>query len=68
MKIFIDVAETNGTSNPLFKLKSIKKRRAKRITPVIDCETWRILRPATEEDNKRARRNIVERIKNAFWL
>lgn len=35
---------------------------------IIDCDTWRVIGPATKEDNREAKLRIIERIKNAFWL
>lgn len=49
--------------------KERKKRHARAMSvPTINCESWTIVRPASDDDNRRARRRIVERIKNAFWL
>lgn len=64
--------EIKKVNNSLLKIKLSAKRKAKRMIPVIDCESWRIVRTADETDNDTARKRIINRItgaiKNAFWF
>lgn len=49
------------------ELRRSKHLQAREI-PTINCDSWMIVRPATEADKRKARSRIINRIKNAFWL
>lgn len=49
------------------ELKRKKHLQAREI-PTINCDSWMIVRQATELDKKKAKIKILNRIKNAFWL
>lgn len=68
-----EIRESNGAALKLLgKLANEQERKQKheraRSIPTVNCESWTIVRPATEADNRRAKCRIVNRIKNAFWL
>lgn len=67
-----EIRESNAAALKLLgKLanRDRKNRHAKAMSvPTINCESWTILRPATEADNRKAKSRIVNRIKTAFWL
>ncbi len=56
----------------LQKMQEKELRRSKHLQareiPTINCDSWMIVRPATEADKRKARSRIINRIKNAFWL
>lgn len=58
----------NSINNTVLKFKLAGKRKKLTSAQIIDCDTWRIIGPATETDNRKAKCRIIERIKNAFWL
>ena len=64
--------EMKKVNNSLLRMKLCAKRKANKVIPVIDCESWRIVRIADETDNEKAKKKILNRIvltlKNAFWF
>ncbi|MBK9333865.1 MAG: hypothetical protein IPM96_16020 [Ignavibacteria bacterium] len=46
----------------------IKQEKEKKPVCIINCDTWRIVRPATEDDKIKARYRILKRLRDAFWL
>jgi len=49
---------------------TLRKLEPSKTKPVciINCESWRIIGPAKESDNRKAKARIIKRIRNAFWL
>lgn len=47
-----------------------RKQRHEKVksTPAINCDSWTIVRPATETDNRQAKGRIINRLRKAFWL
>lgn len=50
------------------ELRRRNKHLQARETPTINCDSWTIVRPATDADKRKAKSKIVNRLKNAFWL
>lgn len=49
--------------------KKIKKNITDNpVKAIINCDSWRIIRTATSDDNIKAKTKIINRLKNAFWL
>lgn len=46
----------------------IKKEKEKKPVCIINCDTWRIVRAATDDDKIKARYRILKRLRDAFWL
>lgn len=71
LNLLQDYKDIQGNIDRLNKSLRVMERRMKeprKPVVTVNCDTWRILRTATEDDNRSARRRIVDRIKNAFWL
>ena len=76
MNILKDYAELKQAQadilSHLGKLASSQARKQRhekvKSTPVINCDSWTIVRLATEADNRKARGRIISRLRKAFWL
>lgn len=75
MNLLKGYRETQASNADLMKSltkMSDEERRRKhmkvRNIPTINCDSWTILRPATDEDKRKAKVRIINRIKKAFWL
>lgn len=64
-KLFKDVKDINKF---LQSFKPPKKISDRPLRAIINCDSWRILRPATPDDNVKSKAKIINRLKNAFWL
>ena len=55
----------------LTKMSDEERRRRHmkaREIPTINCDSWTIVRPATDLDNRQAKNRIMNRLRKAFWL
>ncbi len=72
LKGFREIQTGNAELMKSLKKMSDEERRRKHLKvrdiPTINCDSWTILRPATDEDKRKAKVRIINRIKNAFWL